>query len=128
MKKYILTYIDKFKNLFLLILFILTLSSFNYEPNIIEPFNDYKVEQPYNNSPNKAPKAIDWNSLNYDDPLWGWYYKQLWYLYHPNSTDTPPWMIPTSPLNDELICLLMLSTIFLIYKYILIKRTDKMSY
>jgi hypothetical protein len=79
----------------ILIILSITLTSYNYQPNIIEPFQDYQTTQPYNynNTPNKAPHAIDWNNLNYNDPIWGWYYKQLWYLYHPNSTETPPWLI-----------------------------------
>lgn len=79
----------------ILILILLTLTSFEYQPQIREPFEDYKVEQPYQ-APAKAP--IDWDNLDYDNPVWGWYYKQLWYLYHPNSTETPPW-IKTVPIE-----------------------------
>lgn len=98
------------KKLIILIILFLTLTSYNYQPQIREPFEEYnKIEEPYK-APNKAP--IDWNSLDYDNPIWGWYYKQLWYLYHPNSTETPPW-IKQAPL-DDIYVLLYLALIYII--------------
>lgn len=108
------------KNLYrylITIFLFLTLTSFDYQPQIREPFEEYKVEQPYQ-QPNKAP--IDWNSLDYENPIWGWYYKQLWYLYHPNSSDTPPW-IKTVPL-DDIYVLLYLSLLYIIYIHIFLKK------
>ena len=102
------------KNLYryiILILLFITTTSFDYQPQIREPFEEYnKIEEPYK-EPNKAP--INWNDLDYDNPVWGWYYKQLWYLYHPNSTETPPWL-KTVPINDEYIFLICLLTYILL--------------
>lgn len=103
------------KNLYrylITIFLFLTLASFDYQPQIREPFEDYNVEQQYK-APNKAP-IINWNDLDYDNPVWGWYYKQLWYLYHPNSTETPPW-IKTVPLDDEYILIAFLLTYMLLF-------------
>lgn len=101
-----------------LILLMLILMSFDYQPQIREPFEEYKVEQPYQ-QPNKAP--IDWNSLDYDNPYYGWYYKQLWYLYHPNSTDTPPW-IKVVPIDDVYILFIIAFIFIIVHTYILKKR------
>ena len=106
------------KKYILLIFLFLTLTSFDYQPQIREPFEEYKVEQPYQ-QPNKAP--IDWNSLDYDNPYYGWYYKQLWYLYHPNSTDTPPW-IKATPINDVYILFIFAFIYIIVHTYILKKR------
>lgn len=114
MKRFLL----QFSKRLLVLLLALTLSSFQFnEENIREPFADYKVEQPYG-SPSKVP--IDWNSLDYDDYYWGWYYRQLWYLYHPNSSETPPW-IKSVPLNGEYVLILFAFVYLLIIskKYII---------
>lgn len=106
MKRFLL----QFSKRLLVLLLALTLSSFQFnEENIREPFADYKVEQP---APSKAP--IDWNSLDYNDAMWGWYYKQLWWLYHPNGNN-PPWL-NNVPIGDGFWFLLGLSGIFLYYQ------------
>ena len=108
---------DLINKYIIILILLLTLTSFEYQPQITEPFQDYKVEQPYQSqynvqSPNKAP--INWYTLDYDDPVWGWYYKQLWYLYH-GSGETPPW-INAAPIGDAVPFLLLLSGIYLLYK------------
>lgn len=134
-------YINRIKYILTLFAMILLLSSFQYQPNIQQPFQeptqeikyismhntteDEKYNNIYNetyndetNNINKAPnKKIDWDNLPYDDYIWGWYYKQLWYLYHPNSTETPPW-IKTMPLNTNNISIffILLSSIYIILK------------
>lgn len=66
-------------------------------------------------APNKAP--IDWNSLDYDNPIYGWIYRELWYLYHPNSTETPPWIKQAAiDKNIPWILLLILTIIYINYK------------
>lgn len=96
-------------------MFVLT--SYKYQPQLREPFEEQKIELP-NNTPNRAP--IDWNSLDYYDYYWGWYYRQLWYLYHPNSSETPPW-IKSVPLNGEYVLILFAFVYLLIIskKYII---------
>lgn len=94
--------------------------AFEYEPQIREPFENYKVEQPYK-APSKAP--IDWNSLDYNDAMWGWYYKQLWYLYHANTGETPPWLITPMPIDDDLIPCILMCGIFAVYTFLHTKRT-----
>ena len=101
------------------ILLITNINAFEYQPQIREPFEDYKVEQPYK-APSKAP--IDWDNLDYNDAMWGWYYRQLWYLYHANSWETPPWLKPM-PIDDDLIPYLIMCGIFVVYAYLNTKRT-----
>lgn len=98
-----------------LIILFFTLQSFNYEPQIQEPFAEYQVQQPYYQSPqpNKAP--IDWDNLPYDDATWGWLYKELWYIYHPNSGEIPPWIKQTA--IDKNIPWIFILTLILIYIY-----------
>lgn len=99
--------------LILLILTAIQTNAVEYHPNIRPAFEQYQqVEQPYNAPVHKA--RIDWNSYNYNDPMWGWYYKQLWWLYHPNSGETPPWLIPTTPVGDGILILALLSTLYAI--------------
>lgn len=102
---------DLIKRISIIILLILTLSSFDYQPQIREPFEDYKVEQPY-----KAPSKpqIDWNSLDYNDPTLGWYYKLLWYMYG-NPNEIEPWLKPM-PIEDDLPFILIICGFFLAIK------------
>ena len=102
------------------ILLTITINAFEYEPQIREPFEDYKIEQPYK-APAKA--LIDWNNLDYDDAMWGWYYKQLWYLYHANSGETPPWLKPM-PIDDDLIPYLIMCGIFAVCTHFSTNRTN----
>lgn len=94
------------------------LQSFTYIPQIKEPFTEYQTKPPYTdeeNSSAKAPNNIDWDNLDYNDSLFGWYYRQLWYLYHINSNETPPWELSV-PLSDGILPLLLFSGIFTAYK------------
>lgn len=100
-------------------------TSFDYQPQIREPFTDYRVEQQYYQAPSKA--ATDWDNLDYDDPTWGWLYKQLWYLYHPNSGETPPWLIPVVPIENDLTPLIFLWCLFVLYNIYKRKNNKKVA-
>ena len=92
------------------LMFSIHMHAAEYHSNVRPAFEEYQqVEQPYS-APYKAP--IDWNSLDYDDAIWGWYYKQLWWLYHPNSGETPPWLIPSAPIGDGIWFLFVLSLLY----------------
>ena len=103
----------RLKILITLVLFLL-LTSFTHEPQIHEPFVDYRIQQI--EQADSAP--IDWDSLDYNDRIWGWYYKQLWYLYHANSGETPPWLLPKTPIEDDVIPYLIMCGIFAVFTHI----------
>ena len=82
----------------------------NYQSPVREAFEDYKepqVVQPY-----YAPQATDWDNLPYDDPTWGWYYKLMWRLNHPEG-GTPPWEKPAVPIGDGVFILLIFGLIYI---------------
>jgi len=65
----------------------------------------------YNAPSNRG--IVNWDNLDYNDPTWGWLYKQLWYISHPNSSEQPPWLNPV-PISDAIPFMLLLSGIFAI--------------
>lgn len=104
----------------IILLIWLTLTSLNYQSPVREPFEEYnkQLQQPQMVQPYYAPQATDWNNLPYDDPTWGWYYKLMWYLNHPNSTEIPPWELPQTPLTDDITILTILTLIYITMKNI----------
>lgn len=104
------------KNITLLILLFLTLSSFKYEPNVREPFWEEKEQQEEIDKKLKAKGYIDWDNIDYNDDLFGWYYKQLWYFYHVGTDEIPPWERQQAPLKDGLYCLLLFSLLYAVFK------------
>lgn len=104
----------RIRNLIIIIAMLLMLCSWEYQSPIREPFEDYKeVENPYA-APNRAP--INWDDLPYDDPNFGWLYRQLWYLYHSGSTETPPWE-KTVPVGDGICLLLTAVGVYIVHKH-----------